>query len=121
MELTWIAYDGLIYQIMGVAALAHFEAAEELMRKSAHSFRPLSDEERSQILVTRLQVVEGKQGETIAELAERVGTPWSADAIAVVNRKPVTTPLEAGELLKVGIQDSYASQPRSAGKSSSDP
>lgn len=121
MELTWIAYDGLIYQIMGVAALAHFEAAEELMRKSAHSFRPLSDEERSQILVTRLQVVEGEQGETIAELAERVGTPWSADAIAVVNRKPVTTPLEAGELLKVGIQDIYASQPRSAGKSSSDP
>ena len=114
MELTWIAYDGLIYQIMGVAALEHFEAAEELMRKSAHSFRPLADEERSQILVTRLRVVEGEQGETIAELAERVGTPWSADAISVVNRKPANTPLEAGELLKVGIQNSYATQPRGA-------
>ena len=121
MELTWIAYDGLIYQIMGVATLEHFEAAEELMRKSAHSFRPLGDEERSQILVTRLQVVEGEQGETIAELAERVGTPWSAEVISVVNRKPATTILEAGELLKVGIQNSYATQPPGAAGKSSDP
>ena len=121
MELTWIAYGGLIYQIMGVATLEHFEAAEELMRKSAHSFRPLGDEERSQILVTRLQIVEGEQGETIAELAERVGTPWSAEAISVANRKPVTTILEAGELLKVGIQNSYATQPPGAAGKSSDP
>jgi predicted Zn-dependent protease len=121
MELTWIAYGGLIYQIMGVATLKRFEAVEELMRKSAHSFRPLSDEERSQILVTRLQVVAGEQGETIAELAERVGTPWSVEAISVVNRKPATTALEAGELMKVGIQNSYAAQPRGAAETPSDP
>ena len=121
MEFTWIAYGGLIYQIMGVATLENFEAVEELMRKSAHSFRPLADEERSQILVTRLRVVEGEQGETIAELAERVGTPWSADAISVVNRKPANTPLEAGELLKVGIQNSYATQPRGAVEKSPGP
>jgi predicted Zn-dependent protease len=111
MELTWIAYGGLIYQIMGVATLERFEAVEELMRKSAHSFRPLGDEERSQIMVTRLRVVEGEQGETIAELAERVGTPWSVAVISVVNRKPATTTLAAGELIKVGIQNSYATQP----------
>ncbi len=111
MELTWIAYGGLIYQIMGVATLERFEAVEQLMRKSAHSFRPLSDEERSQIQVTRLRVVEGEQGETLAELAERVGTLWSVEAISVVNRKPATTTLAAGELIKVGIRNSYATQP----------
>ncbi len=115
MELTWIAYGGLIYQIMGVATLERFEAEEERMRKSAHSFRPLSDEERSHILITRLRIVEGEQGETIAELAERVGTPWSVEAISIVNRKPATAALEAGELMKVGIQNSYATQPGGAG------
>ena len=121
MELTWIAYGGLIYQIMGVATLERFEAVEELMRKSAHSFRPLGDEERSQIMVTRLRVVEGEQGETIAEFAERVGTPWSVAVISVVNRTPATTTLAAGELIKVGIQNSYATQPRGAAGKSSDP
>ena len=121
MELTWIAHGGLIYQIMGVTTLERFDAVAELMRKSAHSFRPLTNEERAQILVTRLQVVEGEQGETIAELAERVGTPWSVEAISVVNRKPATTTLEAGELIKVGIQNSYATQPGGAAGKSSDP
>jgi predicted Zn-dependent protease len=108
MELTWIAHGGLIYQVMGVATLERFDAVEELMRKSAHSFRPLTDEERSHILVTHLQVVESEQGETIAELAERVETPWSVEAISVVNRKPATVALEAGQLMKVGIRESYA-------------
>jgi predicted Zn-dependent protease len=107
-ELTWIAHGGLIYQVMGVAAPEQFDAVANLMRKSAHSFRPLSDRERSQILVVRVHVVKGRQGETIAELAKRVETPWTAEVISVVNRKPVTEPLEAGELIKVGIPENYA-------------
>lgn len=107
VELTWIAHGGLIYQIMGVAAVEKFDAANELMRKSAHSFRPLTEEELSGILVAQLVVVEGREGESIAGLAERVGTPWSVEAIAVVNRRSSADPLAAGELLKVGIQKSY--------------
>jgi predicted Zn-dependent protease len=112
IELTWIAYDGLIYQIMGVATLERFEAVEELLRKSAHSFRSLTNDEAAQILVTQLHVVAAEQGETIAELAGRVNSPWSTDAIAVVNRKPASATLEAGELIKVGIQRSYAARAR---------
>ena len=107
-EMTWIAHGGLIYQVMGVAALERFEAVEEVMRKSAHSFRPLTNEERSNIIVMRLGVVEGKPGETIAEMAKRVETPWTVEIISVVNRKPSTEPLRAGELMKVGFQDNYA-------------
>ncbi len=111
MEATWIAHGGLIYQVMGVSRLERFDAVEELMRKSAHSFRPLTNEERSNILATRLQVVEGEQGETIAEFAARVNTPWSVETISVVNRKSATEHLTAGELMKVGIQQSYATDP----------
>jgi predicted Zn-dependent protease len=112
MELTWIAYDGLVYQIMAVAMVERFEAVEALMRRSAHSFRPLSGAERSQVRITQLQVLEGGAGESIAEFADRVGTPWNIKAISVVNRKPLGTTLEAGELLKVGIERSYATRLR---------
>ena len=112
LELTWIAYGGLVYQIMGVAAQARFDAVEELMTQSANSFRPLSDEERSQIKVAQLETAEAGQGESFAALAERVKSPWSAEAIAVVNGKPVDAKLAAGELIKVGILERYAWKPR---------
>lgn len=111
LELTWIAHDGLIYQVMAVAPLERYDAVEDVMRKSAHSFRALTNEERSSILVVKLGVVEGRQGESIAELAERVQTPWSVDVISVVNGKPIAARLEAGEPIKVGVQESYAVKP----------
>ena len=114
MELTWIAYDGLIYQIMAVAMVERFKAVEGTMRRSAHSFRPLSREERSQVRITQLQVLEGDGGESIVEFAERVGTPWSTEAIAVVNRKPIGETLKTGELMKIGIERSYATRLRPA-------
>lgn len=114
LELTWIAHGGLIYQVMGISAPKKFEVVEDVMRRSAHSFRPLTNEERASILVIRVRVVEGVQGETIAELAERIGTPWSVESIAVVNRKPVGERLRAGELIKVGIPESYTAGPGAA-------
>ena len=111
LELTWIAHGGLIYQVMGVAPLERFEAVEEIMRGSAQSFRPLTNEERSNILVVKLEVVEGRQGETIAQMAERAETIWSPEVIAVINRKTVTERLEPGEPIKVGIQENYARDP----------
>lgn len=108
MELTWIAYGGLIYQVMAVAPIERFAAVEDVMRKSAHSFRPLTNAERKQIFVVQLAVVEGRAGESVAALAERVGSPWTPDAIAVVNRRPVDTPLAFGELVKLGLRRSYA-------------
>ncbi len=78
------------------------------MRQSAHSFRPLTSDEREQIFVVRLAVVEGRAGESIAELAERVESPWTPEAIAVVNRRPADTPLAEGELVKLGLRRGYA-------------
>jgi len=111
LELTWIAYNGLIYQIMGVTNAERFAGVEEIMRKSAHSFRPLTKDELAHIMVVKLVIVEGQQGESIAELARRAGTTWTPRAIAVVNRKPLTETLKDGELMKVGIKENYAAAP----------
>ena len=108
LELTWIAYGGLVYQIMGVAAQARFDAVENLMQQSANSFRPLSDEERAQIKVTQLEIATARENESFAALAERVQSPWTAEAIAVVNGKPVDAKLASGELIKIGLLETYA-------------
>lgn len=121
MELTWIAYGGLIYQVMAVAALERYEALEELMRQSAHSFRALNNAEVAKIPVTQLAIAEARQGESIAALAERVQTKWSAEAVAVVNRKPAGVILEAGELLKVGVQKGYTPSARRASNTPANP
>jgi predicted Zn-dependent protease len=81
------------------------------MRKTAQSFRALSDEERSQIRVVKLEIVKAEQNETIAMLAERVKTPWSPQAIAMANRKPLTETLTTGERLKVGLFKAYVVRP----------
>lgn len=110
VEFTWIAHDDLVYQIMGEATVGRFEELELLMRASAHSFRALREEELDRIVVARLDVVAGQEGETIAELAERVGTPWTVDEIAVVNRRPTSSPLGDGELLKVKMWKRYTAE-----------
>jgi len=108
-ELTWIAHDGRIYQVMTVAPVERFESLESIMQQSAHSFRVLTDEEISSILVLKLHVVEGREAESLAELAERVGTPLTPETISLINGKPVDALLEAGEPVKVGIKESYDS------------
>lgn len=110
-ELTWIAHGGRIYQVMAVAPKERFNAVEEVMTKSAHSFRVLTNEERANIMVLKLHVVEAREGETFPELAARVQTPLTPETIAVVNRRAGDAHLEEGEPVKVGIRESYASEP----------
>jgi len=120
-ELTWVAYGGHIYQIMGVATPERFESMRAQMRQTAQSFRALSGEERSQIRVVKLEIVKAEQNETITMLAERVKTPWSPQAIAMANRKPLTETLTTGERLKVGLFKAYVARPsRVAMRSSKD-
>ena len=111
VELTWIAHGGRIFQVMAVAPVERFEAEEEVMTKSAHSFRPLADEERANIAVLKLRVVEARGGESIAELSERVQTPLTPQTVAVMNRKSIDARLEQGEPLKVGIRERYSTEP----------
>ena len=110
-EFTWIAHGGRIYQIMAVAPVERFQAMEENMSKSAHSFRALTDEERAGILVLKLKVVEAREGETLAELAERVQTPLTLATVSIINRISMDARLEAGEPVKVGLRERYASEP----------
>src|SRR5262249_8330498 len=71
------------------------------MQSTARSFRPITDEERSGIEVTRLQVEVARAGEGIAELSKRARNVWSINDTAVYNAVVADHRFAGGEQVKV--------------------
>ena len=108
LDLTWIAHEGLIYQLAGVAPTRQYDRLQAVFHSVAHSFRPLSDAERVNIKETRIRLVKARVGETIEALRLRTDSAWSEQEIAVANALTVGMPLKDGALLKVAITEPYA-------------
>jgi len=106
IDVHWIEHRG-VYQLVGTSVSEESGAQSVAFRKAAHSFRPLSGEERGQIRESRLRIVEAKPGETPEEIAGRSGTSWSAAELAVANAIPQGRSLAGGEPLKLAIPQPY--------------
>ncbi|HKJ23631.1 MAG TPA: M48 family metalloprotease, partial [Myxococcota bacterium] len=90
-DVTWIAYDGHIFRIMGVVPAGRLAEAGDFGR-TARSFRRLGASERDGLRVTRLRVVEAGAGESIDALSLRSRNEWSRDETAVMNGRSVDEP-----------------------------
>jgi predicted Zn-dependent protease len=108
LDLTWIAHDGLIYQVAGLVPAKQYDGLRAVFHSVAHSFRPLSAFERTNVKETRIRLVKARTGETIEALRVRTNSTWSEQEIAVANAQMVETPLREGTLLKVAIGEPYA-------------
>ena len=101
--LTWIAHRGLVYEIMGLAPFSRYESVRGELTRATTSFRALSREDLGRIEIVTLDVVEARDRETLADLAERVGSVWPQEVLAVVNGRQIADRLRAGELIKVAV------------------
>jgi predicted Zn-dependent protease len=110
VDLTWIAYRGLVYQIMGMSPLREHEQYGPLFSEIAQSFRPLAASEREAIQVTRLRVIRARGDETLTQLIRRTGSAWTPQEAAVANILKVETRLRHDQLVKVAVREPYASQ-----------
>jgi predicted Zn-dependent protease len=110
LDLSWIAQDGAIFRLTGVARLDRFRSRVVAFRRTAKSFRRLTPAERARVRETRLRVVAARKGETLAELSDRTENAWSRDETAVANALFGGDELTAGQLVKVAQARSY--QPR---------
>ena len=108
LDLTWVAHEGVIYQVAGLVPAKQYDSLQAIFHSVAHSFRPLSDSERANIKETRLRLAKARAGETIEALRMRTNSAWSGQEIAVANALTVGTPLKEGALLKVAIAEPYA-------------
>jgi len=107
IDLTWIAYEGLVFQVAGLAESKQFDALKPVFDRIASSFRPLTAPERVGITETRIRLVTGRDGETIGELKQRTGSAWSEEEIAVANGLNVSDQIREGQLLKVAKTEPY--------------
>ena len=108
LHLTWIAYQGVLYQFVGATSVAEFTTYEPFFSSTAASFRALTSQERASIPVTRLRTVKAQEGETLDQLVTRSGTTWAREELAVANGLRPGASLRRGQLLKVAIQERYS-------------
>ncbi|HEY6640018.1 MAG TPA: M48 family metalloprotease [Nitrospiraceae bacterium] len=110
LDITWIAYGGLIYQVAGLAPTKHFDTVQPLFHATAHSFRPLSASERAGIKEKRIRLVKARAGESIEALGARTNSAWKKEQIAVMNNLAVGDQLKEGQDIKVAIAEQYESK-----------
>jgi len=109
-HITFIAFEGFIYQINAVSAAADAAKYAGRTRSVARSFRALTEEEKGSFHILRLRVVPAMRGETIASLGQRVGNALDAPTTAVVNDVFIDTRLRQGQLIKIGVPEPYVGQ-----------
>jgi predicted Zn-dependent protease len=107
VDLTWIAYGGMIYQIAGIAETKNFDAVRQVFQTVVQSFRPLSSDERNNIREKRIRLVKAQGGETVKALTDRSRSAWKASQVAVANGLQESDTLKEGQLMKITIEEPY--------------
>ena len=87
VDLTWIAYRGMIYQIAGIAETRAYESVRPVFQTVVESFRPLSPDERKGIREKRLRLVKAQAGETVEALTARTGSAWKPSQVIVARQR----------------------------------
>jgi predicted Zn-dependent protease len=108
VHLTWIAREGTIYRLTGVARGGPGRL-EGVFNSVARSFRPLTRREYASIRETRLRLVPARAEESIAELSRRTGNEWNIQQTAVMNDVFANEHLEAGRLMKIAVSQPHRS------------
>jgi predicted Zn-dependent protease len=107
LDITWIAYGGLIYQVAGIASTKQFDTLQTVFQSVAHSFRPLTASERANIKEKRIRLVKAREGETIESVATRAHSSWKLEEMAVANGLVSTASLREGQVLKIAVEERY--------------
>ena len=107
LDITWIAHEGLIYQVVGLAPTKKFDSLQTVFHSVAHSFRPLSSSERANVKEKRIRLVKAQAGESVEALATRAHSAWKKEEVAVANALVATAQLREGQVLKVAIEERY--------------
>jgi predicted Zn-dependent protease len=113
-EITWVAYDGRIYRLIGGVTPGQLRKYQGVFRKFAQSFRPLTPEDAAQIQELHLRSVRAQEGETLGELSARTGNQWDVASTAVANAIFVHEPLHEGQRIKIARFEPYEPSPAPA-------
>jgi predicted Zn-dependent protease len=111
VDVTWIAHEGTVFQVVGLAPRQRFTSVRPTLFGVAQTFRPLSAAERGGVTERRIRLITARAGETIDALASRSQSAWTREEIAVANGLAVGDRLAAGQVIKVAIAEPYRAGP----------
>ncbi|GAD79268.1 M48 family metalloprotease [Vibrio ezurae] len=103
MTRGWINLGVDTYQIVTIAS----EEKKAVADASAHSFRPMTEQERSSITQLELKVVQATEGETLAALLADNHSQRSLELLAVMNALDENQRLTNNEKVKVVVEAPY--------------
>ena len=112
LDLNWIAYGGIVYQIVGASPIKTYENDAPAFRKIVESFRPLTQSERMNITVTRLRTAHAHGDETLQSFSLRTKSIWTDEEAAVANGLSTDSRLREGQLLKIAKRERYLPESR---------
>jgi predicted Zn-dependent protease len=107
-SITWLGYRGDVLEIIGQCRSTSSGQYAPVFDATARSFRALRSSQLASIDELRLRVREARAGETPASIAERVGSAWKPDEIAVANAVEPGAELQPGAGVKVAIREPYS-------------
>ncbi|HVH18725.1 MAG TPA: M48 family metalloprotease [Myxococcota bacterium] len=110
-EITWIAYQGMIFRLIAGVQPGTLRSYEGVLRKFSHGFRPMTPEERARITELRLRIAEARPGESLAELSTRAHNEWDPAYTAVVNGLAPAAPVAPGSRIKIAVREPYVPAP----------
>jgi predicted Zn-dependent protease len=108
---TWVAYDGRVYQLAAGTLDSSFPKYDGILRSFARGFRPLTPEQRQEIDELRLRIAVARPGETLARLSKRTENEWNLNETAVSNALFVEEVLAGGQLVKIARREPYVAPP----------
>ena len=106
-EITWVAYENRIYQLICGMRGGQLAKYQGLFRKFAQSFRPLTAEEASSIEELRVRSARALPGETLTELSARTHNQWDLTFTSVANDVFAHDALAPGQRIKIAVKERY--------------
>lgn len=107
LDLAWIAYRGLVFQITAVSPITPSGVERAEVMRAVESFHALTPGERPPLHADRLRIATAREGETVIDVARRSGSLWDPRDTAVLNDVEPNVPLVEGTPVKVVLRERY--------------
>jgi predicted Zn-dependent protease len=106
-SLTWIAKDGLVYQVLGATTPERWSEHRTSFETTAATFRAPSEAELREVHEDHLRLVTAREGERLSAIAQRAHSRWSVERMAAANAMNAKEKLSGGEAIKVSKRERY--------------
>ena len=107
IDATYFAVEGMILEVAGIAPREDFSSWSAILDAAIDAIHPPTPDEIASLREDRLRITTATAGETLDQIAERSGSDWPPDRLAVMNGVEEDTSLSQGFGIKIMREERY--------------